>query len=480
MAENKILLRGTNIQKEYGFRQILNIERLEIADGDRIGLVGRNGCGKSTLLKILMGELKAEQGAIVRNCGIACIAQTGETDGEADGRFISQMQIRDSAVKSGGERTRFAIAAAFSRHEPLLFADEPTTNLDVAGIEALEKMMKGYRGAILLVSHDREFLDHICNRIWELEDGKLRVFDGNYSDFLEQRKRERAYAEFEYVQYQREKRRLEKDIIQVKEAAGKMGKPPRRMGHSEWMLYKGTATVQQKHVQSRAKAIDSRLSHLEKKERPKELPVISMKLADTAKIRARNAARIEHLSISYDGIPVLCDVSLDIPAGKKVFLTGENGAGKSTLIRALVEGSEHISITSEARIGYFAQGQENLREDMTVLENVTENARVPAHICRAVLKNLYLDEEDIRKKISVLSGGERVKTAIARILVSDVNFLILDEPANHMDVYTMEGLETLLADYDGTLLVVTHDRKMVEKLAEEVYEVRNGGVYKRE
>lgn len=173
MAENKILLRGTNIQKEYGFRQILNIERLEIADGDRIGLVGRNGCGKSTLLKILMGELKAEQGAIVRNCGIACIAQTGETDGEADGRFISQMQIRDSAVKSGGERTRFAIAAAFSRHEPLLFADEPTTNLDVAGIEALEKMMKGYRGAILLVSHDREFLDHICNRIWELEDGKL-------------------------------------------------------------------------------------------------------------------------------------------------------------------------------------------------------------------------------------------------------------------------------------------------------------------
>lgn len=101
MAENKILLRGTNIQKEYGFRQILNIERLEIADGDRIGLVGRNGCGKSTLLKILMGELKAEQGAIVRNCGIACIAQTGETDGEADGRFISQMQIRDSAVKAG-------------------------------------------------------------------------------------------------------------------------------------------------------------------------------------------------------------------------------------------------------------------------------------------------------------------------------------------------------------------------------------------
>lgn len=480
MAENKILLTGTNIQKEYGIRQVLDIERLEISDGDRIGLVGRNGTGKSTLLKILAGELLAESGNFKRNCGIACIAQTGETDGQAEGRFISQMQLRDSAVKSGGERTRLAIAAAFSKHEPLLFADEPTTNLDLSGIEALEKMMRGYRGAIVLVSHDREFLDRVCNRIWELEDGKLRVFDGNYSDFFEQRGRECAYAEFEYEQYRKEKRRLERNIIQVKEEARQMGKPPRRMGQSEWMLYKGTATVQQKHVQSRAKAMDSRLNHLEKKERPKELPVISMKLADTAKIRARNAARIEHLSVSYDGIPVLQDVCLDIPAGKKVFLTGANGAGKSTLIQALLSRGEHSFITSEARIGYFSQGQENLREDKTVLENVTETARVPAHICRAVLKNLYLDEADIGKKVSVLSGGERVKTAIAKVLVSDVNFLILDEPTNHMDVYTMEGLEKLLADYDGTLLAVTHDRKMVEKLAEEIYEIRDGAVWKRE
>lgn len=480
MAENKILLTGTNIQKEYGIRQVLDIERLEISDGDRIGLVGRNGTGKSTLLKILAGELLAESGNIKRNCGIACIAQTGETDGQAEGRFISQMQLRDSAVKSGGERTRLAIASAFSKHEPLLFADEPTTNLDISGIEALEKMMRGYRGAIVLVSHDREFLDRVCNRIWELEDGKLRVFDGNYSDFFEQRGRERAYAEFEYEQYRKEKRRIEKNIIQVKEEARQMRKPPRRMGQSEWMLYKGTAAVQQKHVQSRAKAMDSRLNHLEKKERPKELPMISMKLADTAKIRARTAARIEHLSVSYGGIPVLQDVSLDIPAGKKVFLTGANGAGKSTLIQALLSRGEHSFITSEARIGYFSQGQENLREDKTVLENVTETARVPVHICRAVLKNLYLDEADIGKKVSVLSGGERVKTAIAKVLVSDVNFLILDEPTNHMDVYTMEGLEKLLADYDGTLLAVTHDRKMVEKLAEEIYEIRDGAVWKRE
>ncbi len=479
MAENKILLTGVKLEKEYGDRQLLNIERLEISDGVRIGLIGRNGAGKSTLLKILSGELEAEKGVVKRNCGIAVIAQTGETDGEADGRYISQMQLRDSAVKSGGERTRLAIAAAFSKREPLLFADEPTTNLDLVGIERLERMMSGYRGAIVLVSHDREFLDNVCNQIWELEDGKLRIFPGNYSDFLEQKRRERTHEEFEYEQYRKEKRRIERNIIQVKEEARQMGKPPRRMGQSEWMLYKDTASIQQGHVQSRAKAMDSRLQHLEKKEKPKELPRISMKLSETDKIRARNAARIEHLSVFYDGFPVLSDVSLDIPTGKRVFLTGANGAGKSTLIRALMERGEHVSITSEAKIGYFSQGQENLREDKTVLENVVETAKAPAHICRAVLKNLYMDEGDIGKRVSVLSGGERVKTALAKLLVSDVNFLILDEPANHMDVYTMEGLEKLLSDYDGTLLAVSHDRKMVEKLADEIYEVADGMIWKQ-
>ena len=201
-----MLLNAQNIKKEYGIQIVLDIEKLEIEDGERIGLIGRNGTGKSTLLGVLAGRIACDEGIIRRNCEIAEILQTGDSDGEADGRFISQMKLRESAVKSGGERTRLAIASAFSKHAPLLFADEPTTNLDMEGVEMLEKMMAGYRGAILMISHDRTLLDRVCNKIWELEDGEIRVFDGNYSDWSQQKNRERNFQQFEYDQYQKEKR----------------------------------------------------------------------------------------------------------------------------------------------------------------------------------------------------------------------------------------------------------------------------------
>ena len=202
-----MLLCAQNIKKEYGIQSVLDIERLEIRDGDRIGLIGRNGAGKSTLLHVLAGRIKPDSGTVRRSCEIAEILQTGQAVGEAQAQYISRMSLRDSAVMSGGERTRMAIAAAFSKRAPLLLADEPTTNLDLAGVQTLEAMLAGYRGAILLVSHDRALLDKICTQIWELDDGQLRVFDGNYSQWAEQTKRERDFKTFEYQQYQKEKRR---------------------------------------------------------------------------------------------------------------------------------------------------------------------------------------------------------------------------------------------------------------------------------
>ena len=203
----------------------------------------------------MTGRIACEEGIIRRNCEIAEILQTGDSDGEPDGRFISQMKLRESAVKSGGERTRLAIASAFSKHAPLLFADEPTTNLDMEGVEMLEKMMAGYRGAILIISHDRTLLDRVCNKIWELEGGKIRVFDGNYSDWSLQKNRERSFQQFEYEQYQKEKRHLEKAADALQRKGQAMAKPPKRMSSSEWMLYKGIASVQQGHVQSNKAAV---------------------------------------------------------------------------------------------------------------------------------------------------------------------------------------------------------------------------------
>lgn len=489
-----MLLSGQNIIKEYGIQKVLDIDKLVINDGDRIGLVGRNGAGKSTLLKILSGRLSSDSGVIDRNCEIAEILQDNPSgDGTADidyydeiywytdnskaeSKYMSRMNIKDSAIKSGGERTRLAIARAFAKHAPLLFADEPTTNLDMAGIELLEKMLGNYRGAVVLISHDRVLLDEVCNQIWELDDGELKIYPGNYSEWYEQRNRERNFQQSEYEQYRSEKNRLEKRISQVKQDSKKMAKPPRKMSNSEWMLYKGIASQQQGHVEARSRAMESRLSHLETKEKPKDIPHVSMKLKDQQKIKSKYAAKTENLYVSFDERQVLAGVSVRIESGKKTFLTGENGCGKSTLIKSLLEGKENTFITSDAKVGYFSQDSDTLDFNKTVLENVLESAEVQEHICRAVLMNLYMNKLDMDKKVSVLSGGERVKTALAKVLVSGCNFIIIDEPTNHMDIYTMEGLEQLLLSYDGTALIISHDRRFVENLSDIVLEIKSGKI----
>lgn len=463
-----MLLAARNIKKEFGIQEVLDIKKLEIWEGDRIGLVGYNGAGKSTLLHILYGILKADEGVIERKCDIAMISQSGIREGEADSRLISQFRLQDSAVKSGGEKTRMAIAAAFSKRAPLLFADEPTTNLDIEGIRTLERMLKEYPGAMVVISHDRQLLDTTCNTIWELDEGKIRVFSGNYSAWFTQRQRERDFAQYEYESYQSEKKRLEKATRQVKQDAKGMMKPPKKMGSSEWILYKGVAAVQQKHVQSRGRALESRIAHLEKKEKPAKLPSISMSLGASHPMKAKIAARVKDLTVEYEGKKILESVTLEIPTGKRTFLVGRNGCGKTTLVRCLMEQGDHSFITEGARLGYFAQEHETLDKNKTVLENVRKYSMFPESIDRAVLANLNMKERDIHKKISVLSGGERVKTALAQVLVSECNVLILDEPTNHMDIYTMEALEELLKRWDGTMLVITHDRKLTENLADQV------------
>jgi len=469
-----MLLKAQNIKKEYGIQEILEIDTLQIEDFDRIGLVGKNGAGKSTLMSILAGDLEPDEGYVKRFCPIARIRQSQETEGSVQGSYISRLGLKDSALKSGGERTRLAIGAAFSQNAPLLMADEPTTNLDLEGILLLEKMMAGFRGAILLISHDRALLDRICTTIWELEDGKLRVFEGNYSQWTAQKERERNFEQFQYDQYQKEKKRLTQNIRDFREQSRQMIKPPKQMSSSEWMLYKGGAAVRQGHVQARTRATLSRLEHLEKRERPAQLPEVSMKLPDSKKIRARYAISVRDLTIQYGEKTVFQKLNFFLPSGTRTVIAGPNGSGKSSLIRAIWDRVPGVSITSEASIAYLSQEQDTLNPKKTVLENVLADAAFPEHICRAVLDNLCMSPLDIKKPVFLLSGGERVKTALAKVLVSGCNLLILDEPTNHIDVYTMAGLEHLLSSYDGTLLAVSHDRAFIEHVADQVYVMRDG------
>lgn len=469
-----MLLRAKNIQKEYGVQEILKISDLQIDEGDRIALIGRNGVGKSTLMKALLGEIECDSGNISRNTEIAYISQDGvvEDDALVSGKYISRFGLKESPAMSGGEKTKMAIGAAFSKRASILFADEPTTNLDVKAIEELEQMLNNYHGAILLISHDRQLINNVCNTIWELEDGNIRTFSGNYDEWMVQKHREFDYQMDEYDKYRAEKKRLEKMASDI-DSEGTSGKKKKRMSNSEAKMYKGFAASKQGQMKKRKASIQSRLNHLEEKEKPRELPHISMKVSDYNRIRSKTAARVSGYSFAYENHEVLSDLNLDILAGKKTFIIGNNGCGKTTLLNAIVHQKDGIHISSEAKIGYFSQNHDVLEWDKDVISNVVSTAVVPEHICRAVLNNLYLSKLDMTKKVNVLSGGERTKVAIAKLLVSGCNFLIMDEPTNHLDIYTMESLERLLKDFDGTLLIVTHDRKFVHNLADYVYTMEN-------
>lgn len=332
MSNRHLLLTAAHFEKSFGSQALFAAEKLELFDGDRVGLVGQNGSGKTTLLRILSGELEAEGGAVDRRCAVAYIHQpdaSTEAEVSVDAKATGPLSTRHN--KSGGERMRLAISAAFAKNAPLLLADEPTTNLDLAGLSILEKQLQDYRGAVVLVSHDRELLDAVCNVIWAIEDEKLRVFPGNYSSWTAQRERERDFAQFEYEQYHKEKQRLEAEVRKIREEAKGMRKPPKRMGNSEARLYQDIASIQQKHVQSRSVSMEKRLGHMEEKKAPSRLPVVHMACEKAEPIVSKTAVRVEKLTVRFGARTVLNNASFTLPTGSRTVMLGDNGSGKTTI-----------------------------------------------------------------------------------------------------------------------------------------------------
>lgn len=467
-----LLLEAKNLHKRFGVQDIFTIDTLAVHEGDRIGLVGMNGAGKSTLLSVLADESAPDGGTVRRLCDITVIQQDGTAGGTADAHTKSLLGLRASACKSGGERTRLAIASAFSENTPLLFADEPTTNLDTDGIDILQGLLLSYSGALLLVSHDRALLDAVCTQIWSLEGGTLHVFPGTYTDFMQQQQRERDFAQFEYDQYRAEQARLRDEVRSIHEKARGMNKTPKRMGNSEARLHRNFGVkAKQGKVQSRIQQLESRLDHLEVKERPRELPEISMPLGASSPVRAKLCAQVENITVRHGTRTVLDQAALVLPTGSRTVLLGANGAGKTTLVRALLAQGRFSQGVS---VGYFAQDHETLDPKQSVLQNARADSDLPEHVVRTILANLYLGAQEITKPAAVLSGGERAKVQLARLLAARVHLLILDEPTNHLDVYTLEALETMLTQWQGTLLVVTHDRRMAAKIATRIVRVQDG------
>lgn len=517
-----MLLRMTDIHKFYNGRQVLSHVSLTVEDHDRIGLVGVNGCGKSTLLRILTGQelpdhLLEGDGEIAKSAktSIGYLEQMGGLDREstvwAEMRSVfrplldtqerlhqleEQMQSGDMSAAeeyhrlqtwfedndgyqidvkirtvlngmgfgqetydrvisgfSGGEKTRLAIARLLLEAPNLLILDEPTNHLDFKTVMWLEDYLKDYKGALLLVSHDRYFLDRLCTSICEIERGTLTRYKGNYTTFTQLKEAAVARQWKEYEMQQKEIAKLEDYVARNLTRA------------------------------STAKSAQSRVKQLEKMERI-EKPVSAQKQARvqfTYEIEPpQEVLKVQNIDISVgegaERKTLLPELSFEVRRGEKWGIIGDNGIGKSTLLKILQNKLPHqgkVRWTSNIKISYFEQESTNLHPAKSVMQEIHD--RVPSWTdleVRKLLGQVRLTGENVFKPVGVLSGGERAKVCFAVMMLEHGNVLILDEPTNHLDIAMKEVIEEAMQSFTGTLLFVSHDRYLLDKVADHILELK--------
>jgi len=467
---------------EFSSRPVLDDITFLINRKERIALVGKNGAGKTTLLRLIAGEYHPTEGRISRETDMTIgylpqvmLFQDNRTlreevmtvPHEDEARFVAEMDRtviglgferrdfeRPCSEFSGGWRMRIELAKILLRHPDLLLLDEPTNHLDIESIQWLEDFLKSSPSAVLMVSHDRAFIDNVCNRTIEISLGRIYDYNVNYSRFVELRK-ERHEQQVRAFQNQQKMIQETEDFI-------------------ERFRYKATKAVQ---VQSRIKQLD-------------KLERLEVDLEDTSRLNLRfpPAPRsgdfpliIEDLRKDFGEHNVFHDVTFTIRRGEKVAFVGKNGEGKTTLVRCIMGQLDYLGtlkIGHNVKIGYFAQNQAALLdENLTVFETIDYVAvgDIRKKI-RDILGAFMFGGEASDKKVKVLSGGERSRLAMIRLLLEPCNLLILDEPTNHLDMQSKDVLKAALQDFNGTVICVSHDRDFLNGLVTKVYEFGGGRV----
>lgn len=522
-----IILNVNKIAKSYGFGEVLKEVSFTLNEGEKVAIVGDNGSGKSTLLKIIAGiescktgsvTIKKdavveylEQGDKTDNLKGACIdilnsafstphkveqelldyerQMREETDVEKlnilikrysylqekfmlQGGYDIENQInyvvnglkidkdllhRDFQTLSGGERTLINFAKILLSKPDLLLLDEPTNHLDIKRIEWLEQYIKDYKGTILIISHDRYFLDKVINKIIQIDDGKAKVYFGNYTKYLEEVEIEETKA-FEIYKVQQKKiEEMEKAIKRLKEW-GKMSDNP--------MFFR------------RAKAIQSNLDRFKEiaLEKPKENKTLQIIFENSGRA-SQDVLVLKNFSLKIENKELLNNANCIIKNAEKIALLGENGCGKSSLLKSILYGGYETKgeckIGNNQRIGYLSQIIEFIDENQTVLWSFMNELGIDEQLARSILYNFQFYKKDWTKRVSSLSGGEKLRLKLAIILQTKVNLLILDEPTNHIDITTREVLEESLKTFKGTIIFISHDRYFINKIATKIIAFEN-------
>lgn len=541
------MLTAHQIYKSYGFHTILENISFSISSGERIGLIGPNGCDKTTLLRILAGQETADQGSVaytlpglqigylsqgfeliphqtiaetiqnasgnLHNLEIELIRLAEKLAQEPErldieGAYDAKLREVEKATQaaqsgkildafglseipedqligslSGGQKTRLSLALLLLREPHLLLLDEPTNHLDIQMLEWLESWLSHFRGAALIVSHDRAFLDNTVSFILELDlnTHKTRQFTGNYSAYIEQKENEYEKQQQMYRDQQAEIRRMQQDITRVNAQAMHTERQASsiRIGGSDYKI-KGYKSYQQgiaKKVAKKAKAREQKLQRYlgsdERIERPRQPWQIKLDFGTLEHI-GQDVLHFEQVSLGYPPQPVLLeDINLHIRAGQRVILTGPNGSGKTTLLKAIhgtlqpLSGSVHLG--TSVRLGYMTQEQEMVDPNRSALEMILNVAPFNETEARAFLHYFLFSQDDPLRKTIDLSFGERSRLELAMLVAQGYNFLILDEPINHLDIPSRSLFERALAQFEGTVLAVVHDRYFIERFASEIW-----------
>lgn len=474
-----LIMQINNLKKYYGDRLILDINDFKMYSDDKIGIVGLNGAGKTTFLDIIASNISPDEGKIDIYADYTYITQFEINQKiNVEKKIACEFNIMDKELDhmSGGERTRLKIAQSLSTKFEILMADEPTSNLDLEGIKLLEERLMTQKGALMIISHDRDLLDKLCNKMIEVQDGKIKIYNGNYTSYRHQKDMERQRQLFEYSEYTRKKRLLENAVEDRKQKSKSIKRTPSRMGNSEARLHKMGGQKAKASIDRAVKSIQTRLDKLEVKEKPNKIIKTKFDIREGNDIYSKLVVSAKGISKYFGKRVIFKDSDFDIYRGSKTAILGNNGAGKTTLIKMILNGEEDIRISQNARIGYFSQEIDTLNYSMSILENVMEESHHDERFVRNFLSKLLFKKEDVYKKVDILSGGELVKVSLAKILLSDINMMILDEPTNYLDIYSQEALEEALKEYDGTLIFISHDRRFIKNIADNIMTIEGNSI----
>ena len=517
------LLSASNLQKSFGEDAVLSGVSFEVQENDRIGLVGVNGSGKTTLFKLLTGEYSPDGGEIyqAKNCTLGYMEQhvcrdldrsayaevltvfssllqeereleeiaqalqgaprdrdalierqtrlndhfvaEGGLTCRARARsallglgFTDEQMAQPIGVLSGGQKAKLQLAKMLLCGANLLLLDEPTNHLDIPSVEWLEDFLRAYHGAYLVISHDRYFLDRVTSRTFELEHSRLTIYKGNYSAHLALKAENRLAAQRRYDNTQREITRLEGVVAQQR----------------QWNREKNIRTAE-----SKLKVIERLKSTLE---RPEDDPDSIRFQFHISQRGGDDVLSVKDLALSFEGRTVFHNANLNLRRGERVFLIGANGCGKTSLFKTLLgvyrPDAGSVRFGTGIDVGYYDQLQQGLDPKKTVLDEIWDAyPEMTLTEVRNALAVFLFRGQDVEKPVSALSGGERARVLLLRLMLSKVNFLLLDEPTNHLDIASSEALEEALRHYEGTLLIVSHDRYLINKIADRLYVLTEDG-----